>query len=219
MDGPSIRSGDTRAFKLFALKVQALVGMLDQLGSPGQTELTCGSHVSRLLAKLPNDLRANFKRYVNPLKTPIPTLLEFAEWLEYEVKVQEDGTQFSIDFVRERPSFYKDQQRLPKVSHKSTAIFHGSEQKPVSKAESVHRNAVPDVRSLEKPKKYCPFCNTTQHYLNQCSNFKLLTKEQIVTWIRSNHRCWKCGREHQAGQCTLKAKCKKCQRRHLEILH
>ncbi|XP_048030334.1 uncharacterized protein LOC125279307 [Megalobrama amblycephala] len=219
MDGPSIRSGDTRAFRLFALKVRALVGMLDQLGSPGHTELTCGSHVSRLLAKLPHDLRANFKRYVNPLKTPIPTLTEFAEWLEYEVRVQEDGTQFSIDSSRERQSFRKDQQRVPKLSHKSTAIFHGSEQSPVSKTESVRQKTVSEVRTLEKPKKYCPFCNTTQHYLNQCSNFKLLTKEQIVTWIRSNQRCWKCGRDHQAGQCTLKAKCKKCQRRHLEILH
>lgn len=219
MDGPSIRSGDTRAFRLFALKVRALVGMLDQLGSPGRTELACGSHVSRLLAKLPHDLRANFKRYVNPLKTPIPTLLEFAEWLEYEVRVQEDGTQFGIDPGRERQSFRKDQQRVPKVAHKSTAIFHGREQSPVSKVEVVRRNTVSEVRSLEKPKKYCPFCNTTQHYLNQCSNFKLLTKDQIVTWIRSNQRCWKCGRDHQAGQCTLKAKCKKCQRRHLEILH
>ncbi len=219
MDGPSIRSGDTKAFRLFALKIRALVGMLEQLGGYGRTELTCGSHVSRLLTKLPHDLRANFKRYVNPLKTPIPTLLDLAEWMEYEVRVQEDGTQFNTDSSGERMSSHREQRRGLKVSHKPTAIFHGSEQRQALDSESVQQSAVSEVRSQEKPKKYCPFCNTTQHYLNQCSNFKLLTKEQIVTWIRSNKRCWKCGRDHQAGQCTLKAKCKKCQRRHLEVLH
>nr|XP_055052534.1 uncharacterized protein LOC129438043 [Misgurnus anguillicaudatus] len=219
MDGPSIRSGDTRAFRLFALKVRALVGMLDQLGRHGYTELTCGSHVSRLLAKLPHDLRANFKRYVNPLKTPIPTLLDLAEWLEYEVRVQEDGTQFDIDLSRDRQGPHREQQRGPKVTHKSTAIFHGSEQRQPPKADRSCYNAAEEGKPLERPKKFCPFCNTTQHYLNQCSNFKLLTKEQIETWIKSNQRCWKCGRDHPMAQCSLKAKCKKCQRRHLEVLH
>ena len=46
---PQVKSGDTRGFRLFALKVRALVGMLDQLGTKGKTELECGSHVSRLL--------------------------------------------------------------------------------------------------------------------------------------------------------------------------
>lgn len=67
IDGHNIRSGDVKSFKGFALRVRALVGMLNQLGSPGWTELRCGSHVSQLLAKLPHDLRANFKRFINPL--------------------------------------------------------------------------------------------------------------------------------------------------------
>lgn len=78
MDGPNIRSGDIRSFKSFTLQVRALVGMLHHLGEQGQTELRCGSHVSRLLAKLPYDLRANFQRYVNPIHTNIPTLLDLA---------------------------------------------------------------------------------------------------------------------------------------------
>ena len=28
-----------------------------------------------------------FKRFVNLIRTPIPTLLDFDEWLEYEVRV------------------------------------------------------------------------------------------------------------------------------------
>lgn len=70
----------------------------------------------------------------------------------------------------------------------------------------------------EKPKKYCPFCDSVQHYLNQCSNFKLLSKEQKTEWIKVNKRCWRCGCEQQAGKCTLKAKCKQCERKHLEVL-
>lgn len=60
MDGPSIASGDQKTFRLFALKVRSLVGTLEQLGRNGTFELQCGSHVSRLLGKLPHDLRSGF---------------------------------------------------------------------------------------------------------------------------------------------------------------
>ncbi|KAL3979043.1 ATP-binding cassette, subfamily B (MDR/TAP), member 9 [Sarotherodon galilaeus] len=193
MDGPNIRSGDIRAFKSFALQVRALVGMLHQLGEQGRTELRCGSHVSRLLAKLPYDLRANFQRFVNPINTPMPTLLDLAEWLEYEVRVQVIGDQYCDHSDRERQF------------QKATTILHGSE--PRRKTEG-------DMSTTqERPKKYCPFCNTVQHYLNQCSNFKLLSKEQKTEWIKANKRCWRCARDHQA------AKCKPCGGRHLEVLH
>ncbi len=46
MDGPNIRTGDVKAFKLFALRVRSLVSMLEQLGPKGTVELDCGSHVS-----------------------------------------------------------------------------------------------------------------------------------------------------------------------------
>lgn len=90
---PAVKSGDGRGFRLFALKVRALVGMLDQLGKEGRTELECGSHISRLLSKLPHDLRAQFKCFINPIRTPIPTLLDFSEWLEYEVRIQDNDVQ------------------------------------------------------------------------------------------------------------------------------
>lgn len=92
MEEPNIRMGDTKAFRQLALKVRALVGMLQQLGSRGRTELVCGSHVSRLLAKLPHDLRANFRRFIDPTVTTVPTLKDLAGWLEYEVRVQVDDT-------------------------------------------------------------------------------------------------------------------------------
>lgn len=214
MEEPNVKTGDTKAFRQFALKVRALVGMLEQLGSNGETELHCGSHVSRLLGKLPHDLRASFRRYVNPIRTPIPTLLDLAEWLEYEVRVQVDGSQLHTTPSKDRQG-PKEQRKDSKSQPKSTNVLHNAEQKGTPSEAQTNSSDKP----REKPKKFCPFCNTTKHYLNQCVNFQILTKEQIEKWIRSNQRCWKCGREHLCAECTLKAKCKKCDKRHLEILH
>ncbi|KAJ8412825.1 hypothetical protein AAFF_G00117770 [Aldrovandia affinis] len=38
-------------------------------------------------------------------------------------------------------------------------------------------------------------------------------------WVRSNKKCWRCGRGHQAAQCRLRASCKTCKGKHLEALH
>lgn len=68
MDGPNIWSGDVGSFRMFGLQVRSLVSMVQQLGHKGRIELECGSHVSRLLSKLPHDLRSSFKRYIHPLQ-------------------------------------------------------------------------------------------------------------------------------------------------------
>lgn len=62
---PAIKSGDGKGFRLLALKVRVLVGVLDQLGKDSRTELECGSHISRLMSKLPHDLRAQFKHFIS----------------------------------------------------------------------------------------------------------------------------------------------------------
>ncbi|XP_048030832.1 uncharacterized protein LOC125266231 [Megalobrama amblycephala] len=41
----------------------------------------------------------------------------------------------------------------------------------------------------------------------------------MIDWIQTNHRCWRCGRAHQAAQCTLKKPCSICKGKHLQILH
>ncbi|KAK7880057.1 hypothetical protein WMY93_033275 [Mugilogobius chulae] len=75
------------------------------------------------------------------------------------------------------------------------------------------------LEGQDKPKAYCPYCSNTLHFLDQCSNFKQLSKEQKTNWIKSNNRCWRCGRNHQAAQCRLKVQCKICRGKHLEALH
>lgn len=70
-----------------------------------------------------------------------------------------------------------------------------------------------------KAKAYCPYCDSDAHYLNQCPAIQKLTKAQVTEWIQSNNKCWRCGRSHQAAQCTLKKRCGLCQGKHLQVLH
>lgn len=91
----------------------------------------------------------------------------------------------------EKPSPSKDK-KSGFTTRKVTTVLHGGEQKGVS-AENPMSGSVSSDKMQEKPKRYCLFCNPIQHYMNQCSNFKLLTKEQVENWIKMGRRCWRCG--------------------------
>lgn len=68
-------------------------------------------------------------------------------------------------------------------------------------------------------KAYCAYCQSGEHYLSQCSEVAKLSKEELKEWIQVNKRCWRCARNHQAAQCTLKKPCSICQGKHLLALH
>ncbi len=213
MDGPNISQGDVRAFRMFALKVRSLVSMLQQLGNKGYMELECGSHVSRLLCKLPHDLQTSFRRSVHPQRVPIPTLLDLSAWLEFELQVQEDSTRFYPQMSKPMPIHKRGHQRDTRQPTKATSIFLGTE-----KYNSDMPTKAPDPKPREK-KMFCPYCDAQDHYLNGCASFQRLNRDQKVHWIQSYKRCWRCGRAHQAAQCNLKTPCKSCNRRYLYILH
>lgn len=204
---------DIKAFKSFAFQVRVLVGMLQQLGNQGWTQLrSCGSLAKSRETCEPH-LRANFHRYVNPIITPVPTLLNLADWLKYEVRVQISGDQYNTPASRETripPKIH----HLHNKSRRSTTILFGNESR--QSQGRTQRNSTKNEVPPDKPRRYCPFCDTEQHYLNQCNNFKLLSVEQKTEWIKANRRC---GREHQAAKCNLKAKCKQCEKKHLDVLH
>lgn len=212
MDGPNISSGDIKAFRLFALKIRSLVGMLGQLGKKGTFELQCGSHVSRLLGKLPHDLRSSFRRFAHPHRVPIPTLLDLSEWLEYEIQVQEDTSRFATSQRRGLTARTREVIKEHKPFNKNANILLNTE-----KALLDTNTSAPTVKTVPKP--YCPYCDQTKHSLNNCSNFKQLTTDQKRNWVKENNRCWRCGRSHQATECSLKMRCKQCNGRHLLVLH
>ncbi|XP_077069937.1 uncharacterized protein LOC143722413 [Siphateles boraxobius] len=211
-DFDNIHSGDTQAFRKFALRVRALVGMLDQLDEKGAVELQCGSHVARLMSKLPHDLKANFKRYVHPLRNPIPNLLDFSHWLEFELQVQPTDCKLNTSEMRRNVRQQKEAPRQRKHTFQTAAILHVDQStNPPAAKPSEFQNPGNNV--------YCHYCDNNHHYLNQCNNFTQLTSELKTNWIKSNKRCWRCGQKHQAAQCKLKATCKTCNGKHLTILH
>uniref|UniRef100_A0AAV2IS96 Peptidase aspartic putative domain-containing protein n=1 Tax=Knipowitschia caucasica TaxID=637954 RepID=A0AAV2IS96_KNICA len=189
MDEPNIRSGDTAGFRKFALRVRALT------------------------KKLPQDLRAAFRRYLYPQNNGVPSLRDFAEWLEYELIIQEgeDRGGKVEDHFRDKRSMKRDHRS---IKRSTTVLLGATQNSAVQEAQ-----ATPTSESQEKPKAYCPYCANTMHFLDQCSNFQLLTKEQKTSWVKSKNRCWRCGRGHQAAQCRLRVQCKTCRGKHLEALH
>lgn len=193
--------------------------MLEQLGEDGLIELKCGSHVARLMKKLPQDLRATFRRHLHSWKAGIPSLMDFAEWLDYELEIQEDGDRFNKieDGQRGKGGLKKEFERDKRATKRTMNVLHGTAQDTTS---NMGQAEVPEHGdTTDKPKAYCPYCSNTQHFLDQCLNFKQLTKEQKMTWVKSNNRCWRCGRHHQAARCKLKVPCKRCKGKHLEALH
>lgn len=54
-----IKAGDPQAFEDFSLAVSSLVGLLSTMDNVAASELQCGSHVDRLLTKLPQIGRAH----------------------------------------------------------------------------------------------------------------------------------------------------------------
>ena len=218
MDGPEIISGDVKAFHMFALRVRSLVSMLEQLGRKGSVELECGSHVARLLGKLPHELRSSFRRSIHPQRVPIPTLLDLADWLEYELQIQEDSTRFSSLTMLQPPARGKASRRDSKQAGKPATVLLGTARTAQGNSPS------PDTHKTRESKRakgrpYCPYCDNNNHFLNSCVNFKQLNREQKDKWIRDNNRCWRCGRGHHAARCTLKALCPTCNRQHLLVLH
>ncbi len=87
---PAIRSGDSTGFSQFALRVQALVGMLQSWGQDeGANELACASHVHQLLSKLPAHHVSSFARHARVVNPNVPfNLVDFTKWLEEEAECQ-----------------------------------------------------------------------------------------------------------------------------------
>ncbi|XP_067287597.1 uncharacterized protein [Pseudorasbora parva] len=213
LDSPDIRRGDIPAFQRFALQVQSLVGLLRTLGRDGELELSCGSHVARLLSKLPPEQRAEFRRHMFRQPGSSPNLFDLSNWMRYETWCHS-----------------YDAELMSKSSHavkRSVAVLHGVGTSPAtssSSSPSPVETSRPCKDSVQpaKPvrgKRYCPFCDASKHYLSQCASFAQLSTDQVKTWIRSHDRCWRCARSHHAARCDLKKPCSLCHGLHLRSLH
>ncbi|XP_035994620.1 uncharacterized protein LOC118563638 [Fundulus heteroclitus] len=212
LDGPEIRRGDTGAFQRFSLQVQSLVGLLQTLGIEGEVELNCGSHVARLISKLPPEQRADFRRHQFKQPGGIYTLYDLSEWLRHESWCQGFDSQVGGKGFRERTSVRAD----ARSTKQTVTVLHNA------KGPSKHTFLPPkesQAGGQAKGKAYCAYCESTEHYFSQCNDVAKLSKEEIKDWIQVNKRCWRCARKHLAAQCTLKKPCSLCQGKHLLALH
>lgn len=211
---PRVRPGDSRAFSSFALKVRALVGMLQSSGQDQvKSELSCASHVQQLLSKLPTEHVTNFARYARTiLKGQSYNLISFSAWLQEEAECQAMADQVS-DFPK--PFLSKPQ---PKTSINTRTVLYGVNSNSVV-PRSINKQPQ-NVRDGEWSSKYsCAYCSSRDHFIGLCPSFKSLEDTRKDAWIRENKRCWRCGLNHLAVNCDLKKPCPQCKGRHLGILH
>lgn len=212
LDGPEIRRGDIVAFQRFSLQVQSLVGLLQTLGPEGEVELNCGSHVARLISKLPPEQRADFRRHQFKQPGTTYTLHDLSEWLRLESWCQGFDSQAGGRGNREQTCRKADAHPFKQTVTVLHNVKGSSEQTSLLTKES-------RAKGTTKSKAYCAYCESTEHYFSQCDGVAKLSKDEIKNWIQVNKRCWRCARNHLAAQCTLKKPCSICQGKHLLALH
>lgn len=94
-------------FDSFACSVQSLVGMLRTLEGQNGNKLLCGSHVDRLLSKLPPAYRNSFVEYClsrGILQTGTDktyTLLDLADWLQIKSQAKRISNRAAAMFQSE----------------------------------------------------------------------------------------------------------------------
>ncbi|KAK7916727.1 hypothetical protein WMY93_012488 [Mugilogobius chulae] len=217
---PQIKAGDPEAFDNFALSVQALVGMLRSLEGENGYELRCGSHVDRLLSKLPANYRDGFVEYsINQgiLQTGTDktyTLFDLSAWLQLKSQAKRISSRAALMF-QDSPKPVKPQKKPQ--GHSSTVYYNTESQARVTHPDPVS-SSKPTPKAKPSFKPYCPYCDQREHYLSLCPKFKTLSTAEIAAWIK-DRGCWRCGRNHSPEACTLKKPCNTCKQLHLTVLH
>ncbi len=109
MNSPPLRLGDANAFDSFALSVQSLVGMLKTLEGQNGYELMCGSHVDRLLSKLPPAYHDSFvenclsKGILQTGTDKTYALHDLATWLEIKSQAKRISSRAAAEWFTQVP--------------------------------------------------------------------------------------------------------------------
>lgn len=119
-------------------------------------------------------------------KDRIPSLRDFTEWLEYELVMSVGGDH--SDKVEESPRDSRSMKRNKRSTKRTTTVLLGVTHNAAPERSSAIIPSTSEVQ--DKPTTYCPYFNNTLHFLQQCVNFKMLSKEQKYIWIKSNNRYW-----------------------------
>ncbi|XP_039529707.1 uncharacterized protein LOC120480545 [Pimephales promelas] len=179
LDSPDISRNDPSAFEKFSLQVQSLVGLLKTLGQAGSIELQCGSHVARLLSKLPPERRADFRRHMLHRPGVTYSLMDLADWLKYESWCQSYDDQSARG--ESRP---KRESRVAPWSRRTTATVLTGSGNSAEVANATYSSDKADEKAKSRPSVYCSYCQSSDHAFSQCPKIPNLTRDQLSEWIR-----------------------------------
>ncbi len=220
MNSPPFRVWDAEAFDNFALSVHNLVGMLHSLDGENDYELKCGSHVDRILVKLPPSYHDEFVEHCLSHAILITetdktyTLMDLSAWLQLKSQAKRISSR-AVDMFQEQ---MKPQRKGKRSESQSSSVYYNTSSSPdkLPLTSSSHHTFPPKPR--DKAKLYCPYCDTHEHYLSLCSKFKSLPTTQIAEWLKGKS-CYRCGHNHKPEPYTINKPCKICQKQHLTVLH
>lgn len=201
LNSPTVKLDDAEAFDDFALSTYALVGMLRSLEGQNVYKLRRGSHVDRLLRKMPQNYWYVFVVYCfthSILKTgtdQIYTISDLAAWLQRksQAKLIVSRAVALYECVTLKPT-KKDQRASSRPKKRSASTYFNSSEDPNSQESA---SSIPP----SKPKPYCPHCDNKEHYLNVCPEFKKLNTGEIIEWIKDGQLCWNGGQSHKLDAC------------------
>ena len=199
---------DDRALDDLSVRVQSLVGMLQSQQQKGFCELYASSNVERILNKLPKFRQERFRRQRNhlPASQPDLSLIDLSNFLRTEVR------NLGIDPSLWGGSDPRDGGKGAKGQGRPTTVMLQNEDLKDK------QRGVSNKLNKSKAKPHCPYCDG-EHWLHACADFKRMNQQEVVEWIKTNRRCWRCARQHKASECNLKKRCTQCQATHLNILH
>lgn len=194
--------------------------MLLPLEGPKGIELSCCSHVDRLLSKFPKYLRDNFIEFLqmqgklNVASLNPYNLQDFSGWLQDKAQQQRLSSRLVERYQKEKSTatFYGKASTPPRGQ--SASVYHGAEPQVVRAPKQE-----PQSSQWRKSKVHCLFCHSKEHYITQCSDIKEQSTENLMQWVREGERCWKCSRSHLPESCNLKKPCGICGAIHLQVLH
>lgn len=159
----------------------------------------CGSHVARLLSKLPPERRADFRCHMLHRPGVTYSLVNLSEWLKYESWCQSYDDQTAKGESRD-----KRDPRAALQSRRTTATVLTGSGNSAEVRTTTYSPAKVDEKAKGRPMVYCSYCQNSEHAFNQCPKIPTFTKDQLSEWIRTNRRCWRCGLVHQAAHCGQK---------------
>lgn len=207
VEGPVIKPHETAKLQDFADKVRGCMLTLKALGKMNEVELQ--DRMIQILSKLPFYVQSRWRKEAydkRQRRGVYPTFEEFAIFLEKVAGEANDPIFGQIQLSQEKADQTQHKRRDKGVAF-NIQDTSTSSQGPVQEKSWV----------LE-----CKKCSG-EHKLNECSEFKSLTPEKRLEFVKAKRLCYNCIQfsNHGAAKCKREGLCHKvdCKNKHSGLLH